>query len=82
MTSLCGLFAQTFTSAPDLKFQPHNRSFQPDVSQMSQLNCFIDYAKVFDCVDYNKLENSERYGNTRPSDMPLEKLMCRSGSNN
>ena len=20
--------------------------------------CFIDYAKSFDCVDYNKLENS------------------------
>ena len=28
--------------------------------------CFIDYAKVFDCVDHNKLENSERDGNTRP----------------
>ena len=22
--------------------------------------CFIDYAKTFDCVDHNKLENSER----------------------
>ena len=21
-------------------------------------SCFIDYAKVFDCVDHNKLENS------------------------
>ena len=28
--------------------------------------CFIDYAKDFDCVDHNKLENSERDGNTRP----------------
>ena len=27
--------------------------------------CFIDYAKAFDCVDHNKLENSERDGNTR-----------------
>ena len=26
--------------------------------------CFIDYAKVFDCVDYNKVENSLRDGNT------------------
>ena len=43
--------------------------------------CFIDYAKVFDCVDHNKLENSERDGNTRPSDLPLEKSVCRSGSN-
>ena len=28
--------------------------------------CFIDYAKAFDCVDHNKLENSERDVNTRP----------------
>ena len=26
--------------------------------------CFIDYAKAFDCVDHNKLENSYRDGNT------------------
>ena len=43
--------------------------------------CFIDYAKTFDFVDHNKLENSERNGNTRPPDLPLEKPVCRSGSN-
>ena len=43
--------------------------------------CFIDYAKAFDCVDHNKLENFERDGNTRPPDLPLEKPICRSGSN-
>ena len=43
--------------------------------------CFFDYAKVFDCVDHNKLENSERDGNTRPPGLPLEKSVCRSGSN-
>ena len=43
--------------------------------------CFIDYAKAFDCVDHNKLENSPKDGNTRPPDLPLEKLVCRSGSN-
>ena len=44
--------------------------------------CFIDYAKAFDCVDHNKLwKISERDGNTRPSDLPLEKPVCRSGSN-
>ena len=42
--------------------------------------CFIDYAKAFDCVDHKKLENSERDGNTRPSDLPPEKSVCRSGS--
>ena len=40
--------------------------------------CFIDYAKAFDCVDHNKLENSERDGNTRPPDLPLEKPECNS----
>ena len=39
--------------------------------------CFIDYAKAFDCVDHNKLENSERDGNTRPPDLPPEKFVCR-----
>ena len=29
--------------------------------------CFIDYAKAFDCVDHNKLTNSSRDGNTRPT---------------
>ena len=43
--------------------------------------CFIDYAKAFDYVDHNKLENTERDGNTRPPDQPLEKPICRSGSN-
>ena len=43
--------------------------------------CFIDYAKVFDCVDHHKLENSERDGNTTPLDLPPEKSVCRSGSN-
>ena len=43
--------------------------------------CFIDYAKAFDCVDHNKLENSERDGNTRPPDLPLEKSVYRSRSN-
>ena len=43
--------------------------------------CFIDYAKAFNCVDHNKLENSSRDENTRPPDLPLEKPVCKSGSN-
>ena len=43
--------------------------------------CFIDYAKAFNCVDHNKLWKILRDGNTRPSDLPLEKPVCRSGSN-
>jgi len=39
--------------------------------------CFINYAKTFDCVDHNKLENSSRDGSTRPPDLPLEKPVYR-----
>ena len=38
--------------------------------------CYIDYAKASDCVNHNKLDNSERDGNTR-----LPEPVCRSGSN-
>ena len=38
--------------------------------------CFTDYAKAFDCVDHNKLENSSRDGHTRPPDLPPEKSVC------
>ena len=42
--------------------------------------CFIDYAKAFDCVDHNKLENYQRDGNTRPPDLSPEKYVLRSRS--
>ena len=43
--------------------------------------CFIDYAKAFDCVDQNRLENFSREGNTRPPYLPPEKPVCRPRSN-
>ena len=49
--------------------------------QKSIYFCFIDYAKASDCVDPNKLENSERDGSTRPPYLPPEKSVCRSRSN-
>ena len=50
------------------------REFQKNI-------CFIDYAKAFDSVDHNKLENSSRDGNIRPTDLPPGKSVCRSRSN-
>ena len=43
--------------------------------------CFTDCAKAFDCGSQYTMENSSRDGNTRPPDLPLEKSICRSGSN-
>ena len=52
------------------------REFQKNISFR-----FNDYATTFDCVDHNKLENSSRDGNPRPSHLPPEKSVCRSRSN-
>ena len=41
---------------------------------------FIDYTKVFDYVDHNKLENFSRDGNTRLPYLLPEKAVCRSKS--
>ena len=43
--------------------------------------CFMDYVKAFDCGSQETVENSERDGNTRPPNLPLEKPICRLGSN-
>ena len=43
--------------------------------------CFIDYAKAIDCGSPQTVENSSRDGTTRPPDLPLEKPICRTGSN-
>ena len=44
--------------------------------------CFIDYAKAFDCVDHNKLwKILKEMGIPDHLDLPLEKPVCRSGSN-
>ena len=41
--------------------------------------CFIDYAKTFYCVDHNKLQKILKEMGI--PDLPLEKFVCRSGSN-
>ena len=57
-------------------FMEKAREFQKNI-----YFCFIDYAKAFDCVYHNKMENSEGDENTRPPDLTLEKSVCKSGSN-
>ena len=67
---------------PEIKLPTFAGSWKKQESSRKNIDfCFIDYAKAFDCVDHNKLENSERDGNTRPPDLSLEKPVCRSGSN-
>ena len=66
---------------PQIKLPTSAGSQKKKEFQKNIYFCFIDYAKAFDCVDHHKLENSERDGNTRPPDLPLEKSVCRSESN-
>ena len=60
-------------SAGSLKKQENSRK--------SIYLCFTDYTKAFDYVNHNKLENSQRDGNTRPPYLHPEKSVCRSRSN-
>ena len=67
---------------PESKLPTSDGSWKKQQStRKTSISAFIEYAKAFDCVDDNKLENSERDGNTRPPDLPIEKPICRSGSN-
>ena len=66
---------------PEIKLPTSVGSLKKWEFQKNIYFCFIDYTKAFDCVDHNKLENSERDGNTRPPYLPPEKSVCRSGSN-
>ena len=43
--------------------------------------CFIDYAKVFACVDHNKLWEILKDGNIRSFNLSPEKPVCGSRSN-
>ena len=57
---------------PEIKLPTSAGSLKKQEFQKNIYFCFIDYA--FDCVDHKKtVENSERDGNTRPPDLPLEK---------
>ena len=49
--------------------------------QKNMYFCFIDHAKIFDYVDHNKLENSSRDGNARPSSLPPAKPVYKSRIN-
>ena len=49
---------------PEIKLPTSVRSLKKQEFQKNIYFCFVDYAEAFDWVDHNKLENSERDGNT------------------
>ena len=69
-----------FPKSRGTKDQIANIQWIMDKARELQKNIYfgiIDYAKVFDCVDHNKLENSSRDGNTKPPYVPPEKSVYR-----
>ena len=54
------------TEEPEIKLPTSAGSWKKQES--SRKTSIFDYAKAFDCVDHNKLENCERDGNTRLPD--------------
>ena len=46
---------------PEIKLPTSVGSLKKWEFQKNIYFCFIDYTKAFDCVDHNKLENSERW---------------------
>ena len=46
---------------PEIKLPKSSGSSKKQEFQRNIYVCFIDYAKAFDCVDRDKLQNSERW---------------------
>ena len=68
---------------PKIKLPPSAGSQKKQQNSRKNIYfCFIGYAKAFDCVDHNKLwKILQEIGIPEPPDLPLEKPVCRSGSN-
>ena len=64
---------------PEIKLPASTGSWKKQVSSRKTSICFIDYAKAFDCVDHNKLWKILKEMGI--PNLPLEKSVCRPGSN-
>ena len=67
---------------PEIKLPTSAGSLKHKRAPKNIYFCFIDYAKAFDCVDHNKLwKILKEMRIPYHTDLPLEKPVCRSGSN-
>ena len=57
-------------------------SKKQESSRKTSISALLTMTKPLTVWITTNLENSERDGNIRPPDLPLEKPVCRSGSNN
>ena len=66
---------------PEIKLPTSVGSLKKQESpRKTSISALLTMPKPF-CGSQTTVENSERDGNTRPPDLPIEKLVSRSGSN-
>ena len=66
---------------PDIKLPTSVGSSKKEESSRTSTAISLTMPKPLTVGSQQTVENSERDGNTRPPDLPLEKSVCRSGSN-
>ena len=67
---------------PEIKLPTSTGSSKKqESSRKTSISAFLTMPKPLTMWITKTMENSERDGNTRPPDLPLEKPTCRSGSN-
>ena len=66
---------------PEIKLPTSARSSKKQESSRKTSTSALLTTQMPLCVSQQTGENSERNGNTRPSDLPLEKPVCKSRSN-
>ena len=69
------------TEEPEIKLPTSTAASKKQEFQKNICFCFIDYAKAFDCMNHNKLWKILQEMGIPDHDLPLEKSVCRSGSN-
>ena len=70
------------TEEPEIKLLASTGSSKKqESSQKTSISALLNIPKPLTVWITKTVENSERDGNTRPPDLPLEKPVCRSGSN-
>ena len=76
------MFKLNFKKAeePEIKLPTSAGSWEKqESSRKTSISAFLTMPKL--CGSQSTVENSERDGNTRPPDLPLENPVCRSGGN-
>ena len=67
---------------PEIKLPTSAGSWKrQESSRKASISALLTMPKPLTMWITINVENSERDGNTRPPDLPLEKSVCRSGSN-